>query len=169
MKPENPNFKEILPLLLKHRVKFILIGGGAALAHGSARATYDVDVVYARDRENIGRLVEAMKPYSPYLRGAPPGLPFVFDEKTVRNGLNFTLTATLGDIDFLGEVAGGGTYEQLLPHSEEVSAFGCKFLCVSLERLIQLKRAAGRPRDLEVIAELQALLEERRKQQSSGR
>jgi predicted nucleotidyltransferase len=72
-------------------------------------------------------------------------------------------------LDLLGEVAGGGTYEQLLPHSVEVSAFGCKFLCVSSERLIQLKRAAGRPRDLEAIAELQALLEERTKQQSAGR
>jgi len=168
MKSGDPNFEEFLPLLLRHQVKFILIGGGAAMAHGSARATYDVDVVYARDRENIGRLVEAMRPHSPYLRGAPRGLPFVFDEKTVRNGLNFTLTTTLGDIDFLGEVAGGGTYEQLLPHSEEVRAFGCKFLCVSLERLIQLKRAAGRPRDLEAIAELQALLEERTKQESGG-
>ena len=164
MKSNNPNFEEFLPLLLKHKVKFILIGGGAAMAHGSARATYDVDVVYARDRENIRRLIEAIGPHSPYLRGAPPGLPFVFDEKTVRNGLNFTLTTALGDIDFLGEVAGGGTYEQLRPHSEKVNAFGCKFLCVSLERLIQLKRAAGRPRDLEAIAELQALLEERRKQ-----
>jgi len=158
------DFEKASQLLVGNRIKFILIGGWAAAMHGSARSTLDVDVVYARDRENIRRLVEAMKPHSPYLRGAPPGLPFVFDEKTVRNGLNFTLTTALGDIDFLGEVAGGGTYEQLLPHSVEVSAFGCKFLCVSLERLIQLKRAAGRPRDLEAIAELQALLEERAKQ-----
>lgn len=161
------NFREILPRLVRHQVRFILIGGGAAVVYGSARSTQDVDVVYARDPENIARLAEALKPCSPYLRGAPPGLPFQWDEQTIRNGLNFTLTTTLGDVDLLGEVAGGG-YEQLLPHSIEIEAFGVKCRCVTLERLIQLKRAAGRPKDLEVIAELQALLEERRKLESES-
>ncbi|MGQ9589775.1 MAG: hypothetical protein ACUVYA_05725 [Planctomycetota bacterium] len=70
-----------------------------------------------------------------------------------------------GGIDFVlvGGVAGGGTYEQLLPHTEEVRAFGVGLRVVSLEKLIQLKRAAGRPRDLEAVAELEALLEERRR------
>jgi hypothetical protein len=63
-------------------------------------------------------------------------------------GLNFTLNTTLGDVDLLGEATGGGTYEKLLPHSAEVSAVGRKFFCVGLERLIQLKRAAGRAKDL---------------------
>jgi predicted nucleotidyltransferase len=157
------DFQGILQTLTKQDLKFILIGGIAAIIHGSARLTFDVDVVYQRSRENIRRLVEALEPHSPYLRGAPPGLPFVWHENTVRNGLNFTLVTALGDLDLLGEVAGGGTYEQLLPHSAQASAFGTKFLCVGLEKLIQLKRAAGRPKDLEPIAELQALLEERRK------
>jgi predicted nucleotidyltransferase len=148
---------------LNHGVRFILIGGGAATVHGSARLTLDVDVVYARDPDNSNRLVAALSPHQPYLRGAPPGLPFRWDERTIRNGLNFTLTTTLGDLDLLGEVAGGGTYEQLLPFTEELTAFGITCRVVTLERLIQLKRAAGRPKDLEIIAELQALLEERRK------
>jgi predicted nucleotidyltransferase len=76
--------------------------------------------------------------------------------------LNFTLTTVLGDLDLLGEVAGGGTYDQLLPDSTKIRVFGRECLCVNLERLIQLKRAAGRPKDLEAIAELQAILEERR-------
>ena len=122
-----------------------------------------MDVVYSRERENIRRLVEVIGPYQPYLRGAPPGLPFTWDEKTIRMGLNFTLTTSLGDLDLLGEVAGAGTYEQLLPHSEEIVLFGVKCRCATLERLIQMKRAAGRPKDLFVIAELVALLEERRK------
>jgi predicted nucleotidyltransferase len=155
------NFREILPLLMRHHVQFILIGGGAGIAHGLARATYDVDVVYARTSENIRRLVEALQPHQPYLRGAPPGLPFRWDERTVAAGLNFTLTTSLGDLDVLGEVTGGGTYEQLLPYTVEVTAFDITLRVVTLERLIQLKRAAGRPKDLEVIAELQALLEER--------
>jgi predicted nucleotidyltransferase len=79
----------------------------------------------------------------------------------VTAGLNLTLTTTNGDLDLLGEVAGGGTYEELLPFTLEVSAHGITCRVVTLERLIQLKRAAGRPRDLEVIAELQALLEQR--------
>jgi predicted nucleotidyltransferase len=159
-----PNFREILPLLVKYNVRFIVIGGGAAIAHGLARATYDVDVVYARDPENIRNLVAALQSHQPYLRGAPPGLPFRWDEPTVQAGLNFTLTTSLGALDLLGEVTGGGRYEELLPASAEMEAFGVRCRFVSLEKLIQLKRAAGRPKDLEVIAELQALLEERRRQ-----
>lgn len=68
----------------------------------------------------------------------------------------------MGDLDLLGHIAGEGTYEKLLPASEELEVFGVRCRFVTLEKLIQLKRAAGRPKDLEVIAELQALLEERR-------
>lgn len=131
--------------------------------HGSAYLTSDLDVVYARDAENIQRLVEALKPSSPYLRDAPPNLPFVFDEKTVTAGLNFTLTTILGNLDLLGEATGGGTLENLLPHCEELEVFGVKCFCVNLETLIHLKRAAGRPKDFAVIAELEAIWEEKRR------
>lgn len=157
------NFSGLLPVLVRHGVRFIVVGGGAAIAHGLARLTYDVDVVYARDPDNIRRLSVALRNYQPYLRGAPPGLPFRWDEQTIQAGLNFTLTTTLGDLDLLGEVTGGGSYEELLPFSEELTVFNVRCPFVTLERLIQLKRAAGRPKDLEIIAELQALLEERRR------
>lgn len=163
-----PNFREILPLLIQHNVRFIVIGGGAAIAHGLARSTYDVDVVYARDAENIRNLSASLQGRQPYMRGVPPGLPFHWDERTIQAGLNFTLTTSLGDLDLLGEVAGGGFYEQLLPFSEDINVFGVRCRFVTLEKLIQLKRAAGRPKDLETIAELQALLEERRKRDSSS-
>ena len=101
-----------------------------------------------------------MSTISPYLRGAPQGLPFRFDAETVLRGLNFTLTTSLGDIDLLGEITGGGSYEDLLPHSIPIRVFGVDCLCLGLERLIHVKRAAGRPRDLEVIAELEALRDE---------
>ena len=127
-----------------------------------------MDVVYSRKRANLANLVKALAPYAPYLRGAPPGLPFKFDEPTVRNGLNFTLVTTLGNLDLLGEVAGGGTYEQLLQHTIPMEAFGVTCKCVSLERLVQLKRAAGRPKDLESLAELQILLEERRNREQGS-
>lgn len=160
-----PNFREILPLLLANHVRFIVIGGGAAIAHGLARATYDVDVVYARDPENLQRLVAALQSLHPYLRGAPPGLPFLWDERTIRSGLNFTLTTDLGNLDLLGEVAGDGTYDKLLPYTQEMELMGVRCRFVTLEKLIQLKRAAGRAKDLETLAELQALLEERRKKE----
>jgi len=153
---------KVVQILVPNQVRFILIGGWAAALHGSARTTLDVDVVYSRSRENIQRLSAALKPFAPYLRGAPPGLPFHWDERTIRNGLNFTLKTSFGNLDLLGEVVGGGTYGQLLPHSKEVEAFGQRFQLVNLEKLIQLKRAAGRPKDLEPIAELQALLEDRK-------
>jgi predicted nucleotidyltransferase len=155
------DFEGLLRALLGHRVEFVLIGGLAATVHGSARSTLDIDAVYRRTPENIGRLVASLAPLTPYLRGAPPGLPFRFDDETVQRGLNFTLDTTLGSLDLLGEVLGGGRYEDLLPASERIQLFGFDCWCVSLEALIALKRAAGRPKDLEVLAELESLLEGR--------
>lgn len=155
------NIEEILPTLSRGGVEYVVIGGAAAMFHGSARLTRDVDVVYRRTPENIARLVATVRPLSPYLRGAPPGLPFRFDEKTIRAGLNFTLTTSLGDLDLLGEVVGGGTYENLLAGSIEHSVFGCAVRYVDLPTLIRLKRAAGRVKDLEAIAELEKLRLER--------
>ena len=102
------DFPGLLAALSDAQVKFIVIGGAAATAHGATRLTQDVDLVYARDLPNLQRLVAALKPHQPYLRGAPPGLPFVWDASTLANGLNFTLTTTLGDVDLLGEVIGVG-------------------------------------------------------------
>lgn len=75
-------------------------------------------------------------------------------------GLNFTLTTTFGALDLLGEITGGGRYEELLRETIKVEIAGIECLCLNLERLIVVKRAAGRPKDLEVIAELQQILEE---------
>jgi hypothetical protein len=106
-------------------------------------------------------LASALAPLSPYLRGAPPGLPFRWEPDTIRRGLNFTLETSRGDLDVLGEIAGGGNYEALLPHSEVAEMFGLSCRCLGLAKLIQVKRAAGRPKDLEAIAELEAIWEER--------
>jgi len=160
--------EDVVRQMHEHGVRCIVIGGWAAIIHGMARSTNDVDLVYARDEENLQHLVEALRPWDPYLRGAPPGLPFRWDERTMRAGLNFTLITSHGDVDLLGEVCGGGTYEQLLPFTQEVSAGGIPCRVVTLERLIQLKRAAGRTKDLNIIAELQALLEERQKRDSAS-
>ena len=150
----------LLRRLAEQEVEFILVGGVAAAVHGSVRLTTDLDIVYARSATNLERMASALAPLSPTLRGAPPGLPFRLDSATLSRGLNFTLTTTLGDIDLLGEITGGGGYAALRPDTKEIEVFGIRCRCLTLERLIHVKRAAGRPKDLESIAELEALREE---------
>jgi predicted nucleotidyltransferase len=155
------DFRALLSALDGSGVEFIVVGGAAVTAHGVARLTLDLDVVYRRTPENIDRLVMAISPLQPYLRGAPPGLPFQWDVTTIKRGLNFTLTTNLGQLDLLGEITGGGGYEALLPYAEELDIFGVKCRCLGIEKLIEVKNAAGRPKDFESLAELKALLEER--------
>jgi predicted nucleotidyltransferase len=155
---------QIIPPLVKAKVDFILIGGMAAILHGSARVTFDVDLVYSRSDENIQRLAGALAPHQPYLRAAPTGLPFEWDAKTISSGLNFTRTTALGDLDLFGEVAGGDAYQDLLPHSFEVEAFGVRFKCIDLPTLIRIKEVAATPKNREAVAELRILLEESEKE-----
>ena len=156
---------QAIPALVCANVDFILLGGMAAILRGSARVTFDVDVVYSRTHGKMKRVVAVLAPHDPYLREAPQNLPFSWDAKTIGDGLNFTLTTTLGDIDLLGEVAGGETYQTLLAHSFDVDAFGVRFKCIDLPTLIRIKEAADRPKDREAIAELRVLLEESEKKQ----
>ena len=154
------DFAGLLQRLSQKGVDFIVIGGVAAIAHGSSRLTQDIDVVYSRKVDNLERLVTALSDIHPYLRGAPPDLPFTFDVETLRRGLNFTLVTDIGPIDLLGEIVGGGTYDALLPHSDRLTLFEVDCQCLNLEALIKAKRAAGRPKDFETIAELELLLDE---------
>lgn len=155
------DFAALLRVLVEGDVEFVLVGGVAAAVHGSVRLTQDVDVVYRRSPENVRRLVRTLAPLHPYLRGAPDGLPFAFDEETVQAGLNFTLTTDRGYLDLLGEIPGGGTWETLEGPSVRVEIHGLTVRCVDLPTLIRLKRAAGRPKDLEAVGELERLQEER--------
>lgn len=154
------DFGAFLHALNSHKVEFIIVGGAAAVAHGSVRLTYDLDIVYGRTRENLRRLVDALRPFHPYLRNVPPGLPFLWDAETLHRGLNFTLTTAIGDIDVLGEITGGGGYSGLLPHTTILDPFGIPCRCLTLSKLIEVKRAAGRVKDLEAIAELEVIAEE---------
>src|SRR5437879_3935405 len=140
-------FNELIPLLYRARVEFIIIGGVAARAHGSARLTDDLDIAYRRIDENVERIVDALAPYDPYLRGAPSGLPFKWDVRTIQNGLNFTLITRLGSIDLLGEVTGRGRYDDLLPHAVTQEFYGCNCQCLYLPTRIKATRAAGRPNE----------------------
>jgi hypothetical protein len=159
------DFRRVLSVLAESGIEFIVVGGVAAAAHGSPRATFDLDVVYRRTPQNLARLVAALGPLHPALRGAPPGLPFNFDVQTLKAGLNFTLSTDFGPLDLIGDIAGGGDYDALLPHSTLQAVHGASCRIVDLDTLIHLKRAAGRPKDFEAIAELELLRDATDRQQ----
>lgn len=162
------NFEILLHRLKEYAVEFIIIGGAAAVVHGSSRMTQDLDIVYLRTPDNIKRVVDALADWQPYLRGVPPGLPFSWSVQTLQRGLNFTLSTAIGPVDLFGEVAGGGNYEELLPHTIVIDVFGVTCRCLDLSALLRTKRAAGRPKDLSDIAELEAIQEEQTDESSDS-
>ncbi len=151
--------REALRLLANQEVDFVIAGGVAAGIHGSSAVTLDLDVCYSRDPENLRRLVTALAPTNPRLRGAPADLPFLWDEQTLRNGFHFTLTTDVGDLDLLGDLAGVGDFQHVKAAAAPKDLFGQRFAVLSLDALIASKRAAGRAKDLNVIPELEALRE----------
>ncbi len=151
------DFPGLLARLTRAGVDFVVIGGIAVISHGHARATLDLDICYGRDAENLERLASALQPLAPRLRGAPADLPFFWDARTLRNGLNFTLTTTIGDIDLLGEVTGLGMYGELAPRANVVELYGMPIKILALDDLIRSKAAAGRAKDLIDLEALRAL------------
>lgn len=149
--------ESLLTVLCHADVKFIVIGGMAAVTQGSSYVTADLDVCYQRLPLNYERLSEALHPFNPRLRDAPPDVPFVLDESTLKAGLNFTLTTDLGDLDLFGEVAGLGAYEAAKAYAEEVELYQHCIWVLTLEGLIISKQATGRPKDVRLLAELKAL------------
>jgi hypothetical protein len=143
--------------LTEQRVEFVVIGGLAMIAHGSAYVTKDLDVCYRRTPANIAAVASALAPHNPYLRGAPPGLPFRFDAPTIQAALNFTLTTALGDIDLLGEVSGIGGYDKVLALSTVMELYGLNVQVLSVDGLIAAKKAAGRTKDKLHLLELEEL------------
>lgn len=157
------NAPAIVRQLVQHKVEFVVIGGLAMVSHGSPYPTDDFDACYLRTPENIAALAAAFAAHQPYLRGAPPGLPFRWDAPTIQAGLNFTLTTDLGPVDFLGEVSGVGRYEQALANSVELDVCGFPIRVLTIDALIDAKKAAGRGKDrdhVRVLEELKKLHEE---------
>jgi predicted nucleotidyltransferase len=156
--------EDLLKELHRLGVEFVIIGGMAAVAHGSAYLTQDLDLCYSRKRENLEKLAAALKSFQPRLRGASADLPFRLEAATLRSGMNFTLSTSLGDLDILGEVSGLGGYPEALLFSEEVDLYGMRCRVLTLEGLIKSKKAAGRAKDLMLLPELEALVEIRKSQ-----
>ena len=150
--------------LVAAKIRFVVVGGLAAAAHGSSRVTNDLDVCYdTADRKNVDTLGNVLSSWNAYPRGVEKGLPFIMDGRTLRGAPILTLTTTEGDIDVIDRIAGVGDYAAVKKHSELISALGVRFRVLDLPSLIKAKRAAGRPRDFEHLPELEALLALRNK------
>lgn len=152
----------LLETLVRHEVDFVLIGGLAAAALGSSRSTYDIDVAYGRTTENLERLTSALIELEATLRGAPTGVPFLLDAKTLASGLNFTFSTRFGALDILGEPAGAPRYEDLKSGALTTLIRGFSVRVASLDHMIAMKEAAGRPHDKQTAAELRAISDEQR-------
>jgi hypothetical protein len=159
-RPATTQFKALLTILSENEVSFVIVGGVSAALHGAARVTYDIDIVYDRSFENLQRMVAALAPLRPYLRGAPPGLPFQLNEETLKRGLNFAFATAKGGIDLLGELQGVGSFPVVGAHAIEADISGIRYPFLDLDTLIVVKRVPGRAKDLEAIAELETIRDE---------
>lgn len=153
------SFASMLGGLIASKVRYVVVGGLAAAAHGSSRVTNDLDICYdALDGRNLVVLATLLAGWKAYPRGVQAGLPFIMDDRTLRGAPILTLTSTEGDIDVMDRIAGVGPYADVRKHSERITALGVSFRVLDLPSLIKAKRAAGRPRDFEHLPELEALL-----------
>jgi hypothetical protein len=156
----------ILEVLIRHDVRFVLIGGVAAQALGSPSITGDVDICYARDHDNLDRLADALADLAAVRRGLPTDAPRMppLDARTLRAGGLFTLTTRYGDFDILATPDPGLDYQQLVERATTVRVHGASIPVASLTDLMEMKRAAGRPKDrieLEILGALREELDRR--------
>lgn len=154
---------EAFRVLNAHGVRFVLIGGFAAVIRGSPVITGDLDLCYARDDENLERLAEALRELKATPRGAPPDLPFLLDAQTLKNGDHFTFSTTAGPLDCLGTPAGTAGFRDLDGDATDEDLDGLTIRVASLDDLIRMKRAAGRAKDriaLEWLGNIREELEE---------
>src|ERR1700709_507282 len=100
-----PDLRQLLEPPVRHGGDFVLIGGMGGIGRGAAYPSFDLDVVYARDRANVSRLVSALEEIGVRLRGGPSDLPFVLDSRKIENGANFTFISHYGDLDELSDGA----------------------------------------------------------------
>lgn len=161
--PQPPDLRALLTPLVGRGVDFVLVGGMAGISHGSSYPSYDLDVVYARDRDNIARLVDALREIGVRLRGAPADLPFLLDAKTIENGSNFTFVTPYGDFDILGHADGMPGYDDLRAAAVVREILGLEVRVAAIDHLIAMKRAANRPKDQLMVEEYIVIADEQRR------
>lgn len=152
----------ILRRLVNGGVDFVLIGGSAAIAHGSAVTTEDVDICASLDEENARRIVRAFADANPRWR-MRPDLPVITPDD-LRPGLkNMYLRTDLGQLDVLGEVPQVCSFDELKGTAVEMEFGDIKCRVIDIDTLIRAKGAAGRQRDLRAIQDLEVIKQKRQK------
>ena len=153
----SPDFEAVLRSLVDSKVRFVLIGGLAMIAQGSANLTRDVDCFYDRSPENIRKIVDALRGSRPRLRAPKEAIAIPWDTEFFKNVLNVTLITDIGPIDLLADVPGVNTFEELWSQASEMSLFDVSVRVASIDDLVKMKTATGRPKDNEHAMQLRAL------------
>lgn len=141
-------------------VEFVVVGGVAGAAHGSPSVTQDLDVCPRRTVPNLERLALVLTDLHARLRGAEDDVGFVLDARTLGSGDHFTFVTDAGDLDVLGTPAGTDGFDELAGGATSIDAGGFPVAVASLDALIRMKRAAGRPKDRAELEILGALRDE---------
>jgi hypothetical protein len=154
-----PDFKPrtILRLLTTQGIDFVLVGGYAAVLHGSPRVTQDLDVCYATDEANLKALGRVLVDMRARLFGVDEEVPFVADERTLARVELLTLETDLGKLDLMTHPAGAPSYGKLRAHADTYDVGGFVVRVASIGDLISMKNAAGRPKDVADVAELETI------------
>lgn len=153
------NYKRALVVLAEHEVECIVVGGISAILQGVPFVTFDLDVVHRRTPQNVHRLLAALRSIDARYRHDPRGL--VPEESHLLGPGHNLLQTTCGPLDALGSIDPGLSYDDLVSDSEEVLlAPNLSTRVLSLRRLIEVKEAAGRPKDLAALPMLRATLVE---------
>lgn len=150
-----------LRVLDQYGVRYVVIGGVAGAIHGSPSITQDLDICYDRRPDNLERLAEALQSINARLRGAPPDVPFILDARTLKRGDFFTFSTDVGPLDLLGTPSGSsGGFDALIRNAHTFKLDDLTVRVASLQDLMAMKRAAGRPQDLKELEILGALRDE---------
>lgn len=153
----------LLGVLTAHGVDFVVVGGIAATLLGSARDTFDLDICPAPDPANLDALGKTLIELRARLRGIEESVPFVPDRRALAQVELLTLDTDLGPLDILMRPDGGPAYERLRRHAERKDLGAFSVLVASIADLIAMKQNAGRPKDLVVVEELEAVRRMRRR------
>jgi len=152
--------RKLLTALIDAEVEFVIVGGLAAQAHGSPLITEDLDICHDLDCANLERLANALASLTAIRRGMPEGVAPPLDARALRAGDVFTLRTRFGDLDLLAHPEPGLDYQVLRSRAIRYELYGSEVWMASLDDLIAMKRAAGRPKDLLALEHLGALREE---------
>lgn len=147
----------LLRELTARGVDFVVIGGIAAVLHGSPRVTQDLDVQYATDPGNLEALGSALVALDARLADVADPVPFVPDARTLGRVSMLTLETAHGRLDVLAAPPGAPSYDELRARAARYDVGGLFVLVASLDDLLGMKRAGGRPKDLADVAELEAI------------